>query len=534
MKKIALLLSVIILVVTGCRMTPEEPVVMSKRDEAFENMVLEEVKDANYDFPEHYKDNFKGKDKSIDIIIDANVIVPNVSAFPVVKVQPMEITQKITRQAADVFMEGRCGYYPSLILTKDRLIEKILTNKALIADRDELVEYYDGDEEWADYCIENGKLRIEELQKEIEDAPVEVQQTSTEFVFHPYEFYMEVGWQEKTKQSDEAQPTPIPSPEVLDHRVNQYLIAEDYLSDGMYSRFRVSNEYGFSEIDLRSSNCSQIQFFKCHSFMATSNQFDRSPFNFGSDDGDIGTGFTEIKYSKEEAKAMADKALADMGITGYFLESCRMDRAIGPFSEINKPYDEWEKRPHTFYLFVYRPQVSGVPILRANTDCGADTDRYRKILLYEKVIVRVANEGVVEFTWTNPMDRSKVINKNVKLISFDKVVKQAKKFMQITYNKMTYAYITKEYDEWEEQLEEVEGGFLQVNSIRLGIARIPIYNKVGEYMMIPVWNFYGAHEIIRKDSERWSDEDRNYANQMLLTINAIDGSVIRERYSDNY
>lgn len=533
MKKIVLLLSVIILVVTGCRMTPEEPVVMSKRDEAFENMVLEEVKDSNYDFPEHYKDNFKGKDKSIDIVIDANVIVPNVSAFPVVKVQPMEISQKMTKRAADVFMEGRCGYYPSLILTKDRLMEKILLNKAIIADRDTVVDFFDGDEEWSDLTIEDGKSRIEKLKKELDKAPMEVEKISTEFIFHPYEFYTEVGWQENTKQPDEAQPTPIPSAEVTDHRENYYLIAEDSLSDGMYARFRVSKEYGYSEIDLRSSNCSQIQFFKCYSFMGIRNQFDRSPFNYGSDEGDIGAGFTEIKYSEEEAKAIADKALADMGITGYFFESCRTDKAIGPFSEIYKPRDEWEKRPDSFYLFVYRPQVSGVPILRANTHC-IETERYCNSLLYEKVIVRVANEGVVEFTWTNPMDRSKVINKNVKLMPFDKVMKQAKKFMQITYNTINFAYINKEDPEWQDRLDKFEGGLLQVNNIRLGMARIPIYNKVGEYMMIPVWNFYGAHEIIRKDSERWSDEDRNSANQMLLTINAIDGSVIRERYSESY
>jgi hypothetical protein len=322
MRKIALVLSIIILVMTGCQMTPQEKVVMSKRDEAFEKMVLVEAENNDYDFPEHYKDSFKGKDRSIDIKIDANVIVPDVSTFPVVKVKPIPISEEKVRLGADVLFEGRGGYYPSFIRTKSQIEDRILRLKAQIADEDALLESYDGNEEWAKMSIANNKKIIKDLKEEIKSAPEEVGHNPTNFTFQTHEFYTKEGQEKKKAVVSLNTPTPCPSPDAtMDDRQSMYLIAEDVLSDEMFSRFRVSNEYGFSEINLRGEQRYELHFYKCYSHMGTRNLFDYDLFHSNFGDGDIGAGFKELKLTQNEARALAENTLDDMNILGYYLES---------------------------------------------------------------------------------------------------------------------------------------------------------------------------------------------------------------------
>ena len=58
-----------------------------------------------------------------------------------------------------------------------------------------------------------------------------------------------------------------------------------------------------------------------------------------------------------------------------------------------------------------------------------------------------------------------------------------------------------------------------MNRVHLGLMRIKAKDTRGEGLLIPVWDFWGTRDF-PADSGEYVDE------QILLTVNAIDGTVI--------
>ncbi len=64
---------------------------------------------------------------------------------------------------------------------------------------------------------------------------------------------------------------------------------------------------------------------------------------------------------------------------------------------------------------------------------------------------------------------------------------------------------------------------LKIDRIALELQRVTEHNAIDRGMIIPVWNFYGSVEY--EYNFEWSNS-RNGLPESLLTINAVDGSVI--------
>ncbi len=64
---------------------------------------------------------------------------------------------------------------------------------------------------------------------------------------------------------------------------------------------------------------------------------------------------------------------------------------------------------------------------------------------------------------------------------------------------------------------------LKIDRVALELQRVTEHNAIDRGMVIPVWNFYGSVEY--EYNFEW-DHDRNGLPKSLLTINAVDGSVI--------
>lgn len=63
---------------------------------------------------------------------------------------------------------------------------------------------------------------------------------------------------------------------------------------------------------------------------------------------------------------------------------------------------------------------------------------------------------------------------------------------------------------------------LKINKVRLGLCRIAMRNNPDEYIIVPVWDFFG------ESHEKYPNEEftENMYRHSYLTINAIDGSII--------
>lgn len=122
----------------------------------------------------------------------------------------------------------------------------------------------------------------------------------------------------------------------------------------------------------------------------------------------------------------------------------------------------------------------------------------------------MGNDGIEKVEIYNPYQVEEMQTKNVKLMDFESIIKIYEQMMEITnadmmdyYNKVTY----------------------HVKRITLGYSRIydpAVNSKSG--IIVPVWDFFGGYDS--ESAEYTSKDSGEHSNRSLLTINAIDGTII--------
>ena len=140
-------------------------------------------------------------------------------------------------------------------------------------------------------------------------------------------------------------------------------------------------------------------------------------------------------------------------------------------------------------------------------------DEYIYPLMPENLMVEVSNNEIVYFEWNNMYEIDTSLNDNIELMPFEEIMANVENQLSVKY-----AY-----------LEDVELPYdVYVDEIMLTYAVEPIKDKKYEYMIIPVWAFYGGYDY--GDGYEIGDgttrKGRYVEQASLLTINAVDGTVI--------
>ena len=527
---------------TACQKTPEGEVVMSKKDEDFQKLIMQKADGKETEYPASCQDSFISKDEKVNFFIDADVTVHGIDKYPVFTIKPVPFTDEITRKCADVFLEGGDGYYSLGTLTKSELAEEIIKIQARLADEEGLREFC-GDEKTYERVCANHEKSLAYYQGKMQEAPEEKLELPTEFIFQPLEFYL-----------DERRYSQYSAEQEMKNRVNpnesgnEYLIADSVLSDGRFARFRVSNERSqtFIENSAYGDERYQIMLYRVPTYVGLSYLYIDDPFYMSSSDGDISALFPQLTLTEDEALAIAGEALSDMGAEYFYLMSSWIEKEKltyeeneqvwglleGSEEEYRQARDELEAgKPEIFYVFEFRPEYFGVPFIPSSSRYIPE-ETYNSSIENEKIRMRVSNDGVIYFSWVNPIQTINVVNDNVKLMPFDEILESARKRMKLSYNLIALAPLDYESD-IDAQLDKYEQANMYIYEIELGLTRIPVYNKPGEYMMIPVWNFYGYYDLIGKAEQDtyMTDTDDDYFSRYqypLVTVNAIDGSIIKE------
>lgn len=113
---------------------------------------------------------------------------------------------------------------------------------------------------------------------------------------------------------------------------------------------------------------------------------------------------------------------------------------------------------------------------------------------------------------TDPYDVGETLFHNVKLLSFDEI-------MDIYNAEMISAY--------EPYLEKFEQIDFNIDTITFGYARIYQPNVTEEEgVLVPVWDFFGERTTFPEEERIPYTSDYVPPAKSLLTINAIDGSII--------
>ena len=217
-------------------------------------------------------------------------------------------------------------------------------------------------------------------------------------------------------------------------------------------------------------------------------------------------------FSTDEAKTAVEKAnnfLSDIDIKDRVVEQMYAVAASEGSKEI------------IGYKIFYGKQFNGITIPRQVQLGGSGLgnsiqtqENYIAPFKYEQMMVDVTYGEVYSFEWESPFEIDQVLKDDVELMPFDEIVSLAE-----TQLAVKYAYL-------EGQEDEIQN--LYVDEIILTYAVEPIQNEKYQYMLIPVWAFYGGVDY-GTGTEVYGGEIREgrYPTQWsLLTINAVDGSVI--------
>ena len=179
---------------------------------------------------------------------------------------------------------------------------------------------------------------------------------------------------------------------------------------------------------------------------------------------------------------------------------------------------EWHLSPEQFpaeeYHITLIRNTAGIPCYSYSAFHGSDTAMqaagvsldYDDPVIPESAAVLVRDGKAVALVWYNAIKVTGTENENVGLISFDKALE--------IFKKQIFRSI---YLDTAEKGKAETHEHITVTRIVLSYMKVKKKDAPNERYLLPVWDFMGYTE---DGSKEW------FANQSLLTINAIDGSII--------
>ena len=202
------------------------------------------------------------------------------------------------------------------------------------------------------------------------------------------------------------------------------------------------------------------------------------------------------------------------------------------------------------YRFDFTKEINGVQ---------SDYNRYYNVVEksenlwcsgwgYERLEVRIDDYGLAGIIWENPCEITEVLTNDTPMLPFEQMMKCFAQAMFIEYDvfikkDVNTLFGRNEYTVLESEYEATgfAGDYLgqwSISAIVLNLVRVQAGD---EYLLIPVWSFYGSISWLSKEGEKvdlWIlDTNKIYSSFLiteyetpLMTINAIDGSVIGRRY----
>lgn len=155
---------------------------------------------------------------------------------------------------------------------------------------------------------------------------------------------------------------------------------------------------------------------------------------------------------------------------------------------------------------------------------GAEEPAYAPALSEDIVRFLFWSYGCDGVIWSGPTKMGEVENENAKLLPFETIQEKARKaFGRILY------------PSWGGDGDKVLYYRIIINDIRLGYMNIK--RAGGGYSTIPVWDFFGYYYggYASQEGSGWADLNENNEHLFsahggatsMLTINAIDGSIVR-------
>lgn len=467
----------------GCQPTPEQEVIVQKENI---NDVVDEytaesqssagstslkeqlgVPDtANFDISIANGGNITGTDVPIEM--------PDTDKAGAATVIRADLSDDELKAMVEKFTGGRTLYEP-LPTTKEDLMEDIEEKQ------EEINALKASDSETAKSQISELEEIIKFRQQAIESAPSESELTKVPITME---------WQKQdTGMSYDS------------------IIGENRDEEMRYSVYAMKDESTYT-IDLQKSDHSEKEYLTTIStFIAmTSSESELEQYRQAFESN-------ICQYTEDEAVQMCMEFLEDYGISTDSL----LVRSVEPIAWYSPQTSEILQAEG--YKIDLSHGVGDIAqtktdnhIIYMSEDGSVDSANEGRVVYdYEELTLEVTDDGVVNFSWKNPMKMGEILSESVTLKSFDDV-------KEIMDNQLATAYESYNSDSYEYGLP------LEISRISFGMMRIQNEGDEQNYTLIPVWDVYGYIST--------NDHDRVYESahrNSLLTINAMDGSIISRK-----
>lgn len=217
--------------------------------------------------------------------------------------------------------------------------------------------------------------------------------------------------------------------------------------------------------------------------------------------------YYQWKYGDETAgepsEAAMQTALSLAAQIAPQFELAHVDRTHG----MNRASMEAPPAAQTGSRFVFTRSYQGVPSVYTSKDCTAYdnlNDTYVRKIPYEVLYIIVDDLSGVLVEWRSPHTITGVETENVRLLSFAEIMRIAGQLLPLKYTSQEKYLEARNQDAYR----------MTVNRITLSYTRVQSRNDPSQYLFVPVWDFFDANGPLTS----------------LLTISAIDGTVIDRGY----
>jgi hypothetical protein len=456
------------LLLSSCQPTPEDAVVIGKNGD-FGQKIMQTAEPEPSGEPEDGQQKWQETldfQSGVQVVIDANIEVPQVKAYPVYEVRPHEVTLEEAKTFADFFLKGQPLYEYKYVRTKADIETDIMMLKA----------------------------SLEDAKNSTTDGSEEIHQMNIDFCTDELNKYEE----EYAKAPEKA---PEPKPAKIE-------FVEDKIPNSPFSKtmrleaFLDSNVPSYFSIFIYKDHESHMNYY--YNIPITYQLINRYVWSFHVMDTLLG-----LSITKQGAQTKADELLGELGLKDYRLEWTEAKAELDPSNGAIPSASEVASNPDLkkCFVFHYSRMVDGISTINTEPCYGMESEsdpQYDKPWSPEKIIINVNDSGVVGFNWNSPGDIIRKINDNVKIMDFEDIKEIFRKQM---FYQRTWAN------------PGTKNNKITVKSIKLNMMRVKNKDD-GTYLLMPVWDFIG--DWTRTEGTR--DIATEYVS--FLTLNAVDGSVI--------
>jgi hypothetical protein len=511
MKKIYNVLPVIltILILAGCQSTPEDPVVIQKDMEQMieKAQATDSVSETpgitlaeRLGVPERFTADESYTDGRLTLSADAQIVLPKVDTMPVVRVMPEDFSQELVDKLYDYLIGETPMYQQQAIPTKEKIQENIVGCQEILSDPNSSQE---------------SKLQAEEHKAELEaaypTAPDSIDlvaanaKIGAQVEYHP-------GTGEKMSEYIGVNVAQVPGLNVFEgksfyiknnHKDGEIIIEEnvggwtvtDTESQG--ARFYYKN-YDLAhdafcvtaetvQPDALTRRPESITDFTYEDAIAMTNDF---LLAVGIDDMQVRTIALELVLPDQY-----ETMLYGRDVTPAERESMNADIKNGKY--------DGDAQDVCFKLELERT-IDGIAVTSNGSSSYIGDAMFGAQWFYEEFTIEVCRNGISSVAWRSPHRVTETVTEKSSMLSFNEIADVFHKMYRVKY--------------------DASGNSLagEVTRVVLSLRRVMDQNNLGYGLFVPVWDFYGTMVVSYPEEPshvRMSDES-------LLTINAIDGSVV--------